>query len=123
METTVLIVDDDAGIRMGTRLRLRSAGYQTLEAGDGQQGIDMAVEHRPDVVILDVRMPVMDGLTALNWLKNEEITKNTPVIVISASNVDQKMTLDSGARFFLAKLYQGPQMLETVAAAVAQPNC
>lgn len=120
LETTILIVDDDAGVRLGTRLRLESAGYRTLEAKDGQHGIAMAIEHHPDAVLLDVRMPNMDGLTALRLLQNNEVTRNTPIVMLSASHVDQTRALDSGARFFLTKPYQAPQMLETLAAALVR---
>ena len=61
---TVLIVDDDRDVRLGTRLRLQAAGYRTLEAENGLLGIAAAIEHSPDLVLLDVRMPSMDGLTA-----------------------------------------------------------
>ncbi|APZ90994.1 Chemotaxis protein CheY [Fuerstiella marisgermanici] len=115
---TVLIVDDDRDVRLGTRLRLQAAGYRTLEAENGLLGIAAAIEHSPDLVLLDVRMPTMDGLTALKLLRNNEITKNTPIIMLSASHVDQTEALDSGARFFLAKPYHGPQMLAAVEAAI-----
>lgn len=122
LETTILIVDDDAGVRLGTRIRLESAGYRTLEAQDGQQGIAMAIEHDPDAVLLDVRMPNMDGLTALRLLQNNEVTRNTPIVMLSASHVDQTHALDSGAKFFLTKPYQAPQMLETLAAALVRKD-
>jgi len=115
---TILIVDDDRDVRLGTRLRLQAGGYRTLEAENGQQGIEMAIEHGPNAILLDVRMPKMDGLTALKLMQNNEITKQTPIIMLSASHVDQTEALDSGARFFLTKPYEGSQMLEAVSAAL-----
>lgn len=117
--TTILIVDDDRDVRLGTRLRLQAAGYKTLEAENGLQGIAMAIEHCPDAILLDIRMPKMDGLTALKLMQSNEITKATPIIMLSASHVDQSEALDSGARFFLTKPYQGQQMLATVSSALA----
>jgi len=117
--TTILIVDDDRDVRTGTRLRLQAQGYRTLEAENGQQGIEMAIEHAPDAILLDVRMPKMDGLTALKLMQHNEITKQTPIIMLSASHIDKTEALDSGARFFLTKPYNAPQMLEAVSAALA----
>lgn len=119
LSTTVLIVDDDPEVRLGTRVRLNAAGYKTLEAEDGLKGIAMAIEHVPDAILLDVRMPRMDGLTALKLMQNNDITRNTPVVMLSASHVDQTEALDSGAKYFLSKPYQGAQMLASVEAAIS----
>lgn len=119
LSTTVLIIDDDPEVRLGTRVRLNAAGYKTLEAEDGLKGIAMAIEHEPDAILLDVRMPRMDGLTALKLMQNNDITRNTPVVMLSASHVDQTEALDSGAKYFLSKPYQGPQMLASVEAAIS----
>ena len=114
----ILIVDDDKDVRLGTRLRLQAAGYRTLEAENGLVGIAAAIEHGPDVVLLDVRMPKMDGLTALKLMQHNEITKQTPIIMLSASHVDQTEALDNGAKYFLTKPYQGQNMLAAVEAAL-----
>lgn len=119
LSTTVLIIDDDPDVRRGTRVRLNAAGYKTLEAEDGLQGIAMAIEYVPDAILLDVRMPRMDGLTALKLMQNNDVTKNTPVVMLSASHVDQTEALDSGAKYFLSKPYQGPQMLASIEAAIS----
>lgn len=119
LSTTVLIVDDDPEVRLGTRVRLNAAGYKTLEAEDGLRGIAMAIEHVPDAILLDVRMPRMDGLTALKLMQNNDITRNTPVVMLSASHVDQTEALDSGAKYFLSKPYQGSQMLASIEAAIS----
>ncbi|MEP3482394.1 MAG: response regulator [Fuerstiella sp.] len=118
LSTTVLIIDDDPDVRTGTRVRLKAAGYKTLEAENGFKGIAMAIEHVPDAILLDVRMPKMDGLTALKLMQNNAITKDTPVVMLSASHVDQTEALDSGAKYFLSKPYQGSQMLASIEAAI-----
>ena len=61
----VLIVDDDSDIREGTYLRLKAAGYRPITASDGEEGFASALENHPDAIVLDVRMPRVDGLTAL----------------------------------------------------------
>lgn len=118
LTTTVLIVDDDPDVRLGARLRLNAAGYKTLEAEDGLQGVAMAIEHQPDAILLDVRMPRMDGLTALKLIRNNDVTRNTPIVILSASHVDQTEALDSGAKYFLSKPYRGPLVVAAIDAAI-----
>ena len=118
----VLLVDDDREIVRGVSIRLRAAGYEILTAHDGQAGVTTAMEHRPDAIVLDVRMPVMDGLTALAILKVHEETKAIPVVILSASVVDQgkAKALELGARYFLEKPYDAKTLVEAVEAAIAE---
>jgi DNA-binding response OmpR family regulator len=116
--STILLIDDDREIVFGTCLRLRAAGYQTLTAYDGDDGCQAAVRHRPDAIVLDVRMPRHDGLAALAWLRNCADTKYIPIIMASASLVDQQSALDSGARFFLSKPYQAKTLLAALSEAI-----
>lgn len=110
----VLLVDDDRDIVVGTRMRLRVRGYETIEAFDGQEALEAAAEHQPDVILMDIRMPRMDGLTALAHLGRNPETQHIPVIVLSASMVDQKAALEGGARFFLSKPYQSGQLMSAL---------
>jgi DNA-binding response OmpR family regulator len=110
----ILIVDDDHDVVSGTRLRLRAAGYSTIEAYDGEQGLAAAIENRPDAIVLDVRMPRMDGMTALAELRLRDDMRSIPVIVLSASLSDEQAALDAGARYFLPKPYQGGRLLAAV---------
>jgi CheY-like chemotaxis protein len=116
--STILLIDDDREIVFGTSLRLRAAGYQTLAAHDGDEGCKAAVRHRPDAIVLDVRMPRLDGLAALVWLRNCADTKEIPIVIVSASLVDQQAALDSGARFFLSKPYQAKTLLVALSEAM-----
>lgn len=118
---TVLVIDDDHDVRAGAHFRLRAAGYNTIEARDGEAGVAMAVEQHPDAVLLDVRMPHMDGLKALTELHEDAQTADIPIIMLSASVVDQQAALDGGARFFLPKPYRSSELLEAVAAAIHAP--
>jgi DNA-binding response OmpR family regulator len=118
--STILLIDDDREIVFGTSLRLRAAGYQTLAAHDGDEGCKAAVRHRPEAIVLDVRMPRLDGLAALVWLRNCADTKEIPIIMVSASLIDQQAALDSGARFFLAKPYHAKTLLVALSEAMHQ---
>ncbi len=118
----VLLVDDDRDIILGASLRLRAAGYDTITAFDGQQGIEAALDERPDAIVLDVRMPRMDGMAALAMLHSCETTKDIPIVMLSASLVDQQAALDGGARFFLTKPYQGKTLVAAVESALIETN-
>src|ERR1044072_7339178 len=79
---TVLIADDDPIIRLDLKQTLESLEYQVVaEAGDGQQAVDLAREYKPDICILDVKMPVMDGIEAVGIITEEAIA---PTILLTA---------------------------------------
>ena len=115
---TVLMVDDDREIVRGASLRLEAAGYRMLAAGDAEAGIAAAIANNPDVIVLDVRLPQRDGLSTLSDLKRRPETKQIPVVMLSASVVDQQAALDAGARFFLRKPYRGDMLVEAVRTAL-----
>lgn len=121
MGRKVLVVDDDREIVLGTTLRLRFAGYEPVAAFDGRAGISAALEQRPDVAILDVRMPEMDGLAVIRELKSCRETCDIPVIMLSASLRDKRRALEAGARFFLTKPCRSADLIEAVMAAIQEP--
>jgi len=118
----VLVVDDDREIVRGVSIRLRAAGYEVLTAYDGQAGLTASLEHHPDAIVLDVRMPVMDGLAALALLKGHEATKAIPVVILSASVVAQEKAkiLELGARYFLEKPYDAKSLIEAIESAITE---
>jgi len=120
---TVLMVDDDQALLDGTRLRLRASGYDTLEAHDGIQGVATAIKAQPDAIVMDVRMPRMDGLKALVELQESTFTKNIPVVILSASLRDQQRALDAGARFFITKPYEGKNLVRAIESAIDESLC
>lgn len=82
--TSVLIIDDNAVFREVLRLRFTAAGYETAVAPDGRHGWELARSQRPDVVLLDLVMPEVDGVEFLRRLRNDPLLRSTPVLVISA---------------------------------------
>ncbi|OYP36817.1 response regulator [Rhodopirellula sp. MGV] len=114
----ILIVDDEEQIASSVQLRLKSQGYETITAMNGADGVKMAKEHRPNAILMDVRMPKMDGMQALRVLKDDQETANIPVIMLSASVADQRTTIDAGARFFVRKPFQFSRLHEAVKAIV-----
>jgi CheY-like chemotaxis protein len=116
----VLLVEDDHDVALGASLRLRSAGYQTLIAHDGREGVSVARKACPTAIVLDVRMPRMNGLVALEKLQHDDRTKHIPIVMLSASLVDQQRALDAGARYFLTKPYQSTTLLTAVERAISE---
>lgn len=86
MNGSVLIVDDDANIRDVLCSMLAFAGYQPLTAVDGMDALEKIDEHHPDMVILDIMMPNMDGLTTCRVLKHKSETADLPVILLSGKS-------------------------------------
>lgn len=115
---TVLIIDDDQDIVRASHLRLRAKGYQTEAAFDGAAGLEMVNLCRPDLVLLDVRMPKMDGIRVLQQLKSSGETKRIPVVMVSASIVDQDAALESGAAFFVRKPYSSESFIAAIESAI-----
>jgi CheY-like chemotaxis protein len=113
-------VEDDSDICFGTSLRLRTQGYEPIMASDGEAAVASAVANHPDAIVMDVRMPGMDGVTALVRLKKNEGTRRIPVIMLSASIGDRQGSLDAGARFFLDKPYQAKTLVAAVETAIAE---
>jgi DNA-binding response OmpR family regulator len=117
-QRTILIVDDEAAITRGLSLRLRAAGYRTIVAFDGVPGLAAAIEHLPDAVILDARLPTMDGTQFLRRMQEIPETRTIPVIVLSGAGEEQKAALEAGAYSFLLKPYERESMLAAVRDAV-----
>ena len=117
----VLLVEDDEGIRFGTEMRLKLNGYTVTTAVDGRDGLDKVADCHPDVILMDIRMPGLDGLGALKQLKSNVATAAIPVIIASASPGDQTSALDLGANYFLRKPYANETLLDMIASVLSLP--
>jgi len=102
---TILCVDDEATQLMLLRLALTRAGHEVLEASDGQIGVEMATKHKPSLIIMDLMMPKMDGATAILHIKQNQSTKDIPIILLSAyvKGDQAKRAMDSGAEELISK--------------------
>lgn len=107
----ILVVDDDRDIVESVCIRLRTAGYEVVFTYDGQQCVAEAIRHQPDAILLDVRMPKMDGMAVLAQLKQNRQTQSIPVIMLSASMDNQYAALRAGASFFVVKPYEPVNLL------------
>jgi CheY-like chemotaxis protein len=84
----LLIVDDEASVRGVLKLRFEKAGHQVIEAGDGEEGLALAKKNLPNLILLDIMMPKMDGLEVCLRLKSDPQTKHIPVVMITAYDQD-----------------------------------
>jgi len=101
----ILIADDDSGSLKLLDFRLKSVGYETILAADGGKALELATKENPDLILLDVMMPVMDGFQVLRKLKSREETKNIPVIMLTskAQEKDVVSGLEGGATDYVTK--------------------
>jgi CheY-like chemotaxis protein len=90
----VLIVDDDEGVRMFVAGVMEAEGWETEEALNGQQALDSAELDAPDLIILDVNMPVMDGFEAFKRLRDSPFTDKIPIIMLTGINEEQGESYD-----------------------------
>lgn len=109
---TILIIEDNDQLRVFIR-ELFEGAYNTLEAKDGRQGLELALEHIPDIVLSDVLMPEMSGLEVCNRLKNSDTTSHIPVVLLTARTQSGQIIegLTAGADDYLAKPFD-PRILE-----------
>jgi two-component system cell cycle response regulator DivK len=102
---TVLIVDDNERNMRLARDVLRAAGLRTLEAGSGSEAVAVAVDRRPDVILMDIRLPDMDGSQAMRLLKDDPRTARIPVVALTslAMKGDREWLLEQGFDGYLEK--------------------
>lgn len=101
----ILVIDDEEDLVNLLTVRLEADGYEVLIALDGQAGLDKAHEERPDLILLDVMMPIMDGYQVCRFLKFDDELKNIPVIMLTAriQEKDKKIGQNVGADAYLTK--------------------
>src|SRR5229473_6772511 len=114
----VLIIDDEEAVCWTLQRALMREGYQVAVTASAEEGLELAARQRPDAIILDVRLPGMDGLTALGRLR--QLTGDAPVIVVTAfGNLTTAVkAVEGGAFDYLAKPFDLDQALETVSRAL-----
>ena len=112
---TILIVDDEQSIRDILVYNLKKEGYETLEAGDGVTAVEMAVSEKPDLILLDIMLPKMDGLTACKKIKN---SINVPILILSAKDeeLDKIVGLELGADDYITKPFSVRELMARVKA-------
>jgi response regulator NasT len=120
--TTVVIAEDEAIVRLDLRELLADEGYEVVgETGRGDEAVDLVRQHRPDLVILDIKMPGMDGLTAAHAINAE---RKTAVLILTAFSQRDliEQARDAGALAYLVKPFQKEELLPAIEVALARFN-
>jgi len=108
----VLVVDDSSTIRTAVKWILGGQDLEVILAEDGQQGVDTATREVPDLILMDVEMPRMDGFTACRTLRNQDPTRHIPVILITSrgTQVDVARGYESGCTLYLTKPFDAERL-------------
>jgi CheY-like chemotaxis protein len=112
---TILIADDYADNRELLRLLLTRAKYNVQETSSGQECLKMATEQPPDLIMLDLLMPGLDGWEVCRALRSDPRTARIPCVAVTASDSDRKRALESGFNGYILKPFNRPELFETIA--------
>ena len=112
----ILVVEDTEDNRQILRDLLGMAGYDMIEAHDGAEGVSQATQHKPDLILMDIQMPVMDGYEATRRIKADPVLKTIPVIAVTsyALSGDEEKARTAGCDGYVAKPFSPRQMLAKV---------
>ena len=116
MSWRILAVDDEQSIVRLIEVSLKRQGHTVLTAADGREGVQKAKDERPDLILMDVMMPYVDGFEAIRMLKDNEATRDIPVILLTAKRHDEDMIqgLSSGAVSYLTKPFAPTELVSLV---------
>ncbi|HET7225601.1 MAG TPA: response regulator [Candidatus Eisenbacteria bacterium] len=120
----ILVVDDEIYIVHILDFSLGMEGYEVLTALDGEQALEKARAEHPDLIVLDIMMPKLDGYETCKLLKAGDDTKDIPVILLSAKgrNVDQKVGFEAGADDYITKPFSPRKLVERINAILGHTN-
>ena len=120
MSTKILSIDDSRTVRLIVQRAFKPYDCVVVEAENGELGLAAAEREKPDLIVLDITMPVMDGVTMLGHLKQNPALKDIPVIMLTAEHGHQNVTtiVNLGVRDYLVKPFKDEQIVQKVAAVV-----
>jgi len=118
----VLIVDDEPNVRRLSRIILNKQ-FDIIEAKDGRQALEQVTAQKPDVILMDMMMPKMDGLTACHIIKTDPLTKATPIIMVTAIGFELniKLSQQMGANGYVTKPFLPQELLGKILEVLANP--
>jgi two-component system, cell cycle response regulator DivK len=111
----VLIVDDDPDGRELYAVALQSAGFRVEEAGDGFEAVDKGYKLKPEIILMDLLMPRLDGWEVVSWLKKNAFTRDIPIVAVTGADAEvRQMALEAGCRAVLTKPCSTARLVEEV---------
>lgn len=113
MDDVILVIDDESDVLKLIEYNLKDAGYKTLTALDGESGLQMARDHKPDLIILDLMLPGMDGKDVCKELKKDKETETIPIVMLTArtTELDRVVGLELGADDYITKPFSPREMV------------
>ncbi|MCX5715349.1 MAG: response regulator [Candidatus Omnitrophica bacterium] len=114
MKKKILVVEDEPGMVMLLKARLESRGYRVYSAKDGIEGIQKAKELHPDVILLDVMMPRLDGYSMAQRLKEDDTTTSIPLVVVTIKEAMRPLFKKLGVDYFFTKPFEDEELLSAV---------
>jgi len=116
MAKRILVIDDEPELVKAIQIRLERAGYETLVAHDGMEGLDKARKEKPDLILLDLMLPKMDGYKVCALLKRDRNYAKIPVIMLTARTLErhQKQGIEVGADAYITKPFQYEMVLAKI---------
>lgn len=120
----LLLVEDDTASRDMLSRRLQKKGYEVVTATDGAEGVERALAEHPDLIVIDLNLPVMDGLCATRLLKSELATRSTPVIVLTAHAMahERAKAFEAGCDEFESKPVEFDRLVAKIDALLTRPQ-
>ena len=116
MAKVILIVEDEPKSLKLIRDLLQASGYKTVEATDGEQGIELAKSKKPDLILMDIMMPKVDGYTACREIKMDKATKAIPVVMLTSVDyeLNKELSRDMGANGYMTKPVDRQELLDVI---------
>lgn len=111
---TILIAEDHFDSREALSTLLEAFGYRVLTAVDGREAVELARAHLPDLILMDIMMPEMDGFEATRRLREIDVTRGIPIIVVTAMEGARRLALQAGATDFLRKPIDSRTLLQRI---------
>ncbi|HOT89944.1 MAG TPA: response regulator [Anaerolineae bacterium] len=122
-ETLILVAEDDSMNLKVLCHMLNMAGYRTITAADGAEAIEITRTHRPDLILMDIRMPVINGIEAMRIIRNDATLSSIPIIVVTAltASEDREQCIEAGATAFVGKPMDMKQLLQIIEGILSHP--
>jgi CheY-like chemotaxis protein len=116
MTKSIVVADDDPDILSIVAMSLETQGYDVFKATNGREAVDLCCDHHPDLIILDMMMPVMSGYEAIAELKADDATKTIPIVGLSAKAMatDMERATDVGIDGYITKPFRIAQLLSVI---------
>lgn len=121
MAKVILIVEDDPKSMTLTKDLLKISGYTTIQATDGMQGVELAKSAKPALILMDIMMPKMDGYAACHDIKADPVTRNIPVVMLTAVGyeLNKKLAKQVGADGYVTKPFSRQELIDAISPLLA----